>query len=210
MRIAFLGDSITEGVGASSSEKCYVKQIERILNCEALNYGVSGTRIARQIGYYNSYPITFDWDFQQRVDIMREDVDRVFVFGGTNDFGHGDSPIGDDNSRDPYTFCGGLRNLIEKLIKKYGRGKICFLLPLRRLIENIEEKKIFDYIERMKIILREYGVTFLDFYQDGLPQPIDGNDARYFIDGLHPNDLGHSIIANKICSYLMAENEGDF
>ena len=48
MKLAFLGDSITEGVGASSLETNYVSQVGKMLGCEVLNYGIGGTRIARK------------------------------------------------------------------------------------------------------------------------------------------------------------------
>ena len=207
MRIAFLGDSITEGVGASSYEKCYVKQIERKLGCEVLNYGVSGTRIARQKGYVQEFPCTFDWDFQQRARIMQDDVDKVFVFGGTNDFGHGDAELGKTDSRDAYTFCGGLHNLIEILLAKYDKEKICFILPLRRLHEEENGKRLIDYVETLRLILSEYGIEYLDFYKDVLAKPINEEDVAYFVDGLHPNDLGHMIVADKICRYLQKVEE---
>ena len=45
--INFLGDSITQGVGASSKETNYVSQTKEILNLAAANnYGISATRIA--------------------------------------------------------------------------------------------------------------------------------------------------------------------
>ena len=45
--IAFLGDSITEGVGASSPETNYVSLVGKKTGHEVINYGVSGTRIAK-------------------------------------------------------------------------------------------------------------------------------------------------------------------
>ena len=202
MKIAFLGDSITEGVGASSYEKCYVKQVEHKLQCETLNYGVSGTRIARQSKVNKNFPCMFDWDFQQRAQIMSADVDKVFVFGGTNDFGHGDAALGRENSHDPYTFCGGVRNLLEYLLEKYGKEKLCFILPLHRWDEKNEGKELSSYVEIIRKMTIEYGVPCLDLYNDGLARPINEEDTMYFTDGLHPNDLGHAIIADKICAYL--------
>lgn len=202
MKIAFLGDSITEGVGASLYEKCYVKQVEHKLQCETLNYGVSGTRIARQSKVNKDFPCMFDWDFQHRAQIMSPDVDKVFVFGGTNDFGHGDAPMGDKNSRDAYTFYGGLRNLVETLLAKYNREIICFILPLHRLDEELNGRRLIDYVAAIKEIVTEYGIACLDLYNNGLSKPYNEEDDTYFTDGLHPNDLGHSIIADKICEYL--------
>ena len=101
-KINFLGDSITEGVGASSPDKVYHQVMKREYRlAEARNYGVSGTRIARQ-----SVPLEEAWerDFCLRAAEMDRDADAVVVFGGTNDFGHGDAPIGLPSDRTPETF----------------------------------------------------------------------------------------------------------
>ena len=113
MKINFLGDSITEGVGASNIESCYVNQVAKILNCAVNNYGISGTRIARQ--KKPSSPLTFDLDFQLRAEIMDDTADYTVIFGGINDFSHGDAPLGDKFDNSPYTFCGGLKNLITTI-----------------------------------------------------------------------------------------------
>lgn len=92
MKVIFLGDSITEGVGASSGANKYVNKVAEFCKAEVKNFGVSGTRIARQTT--PSEYILFDYDFQMRVEVMSKNVDKVFVFGGTNDYGHGDAKIG--------------------------------------------------------------------------------------------------------------------
>ena len=49
MRIDFLGDSITEGAGTSGPDKVFHQVMKEKYNLKAAyNYGVSGTRIARQ------------------------------------------------------------------------------------------------------------------------------------------------------------------
>ena len=48
MKINFLGDSITWGVGASVRENSYVMQVGDMLGCEVCNFGANGTRIAKQ------------------------------------------------------------------------------------------------------------------------------------------------------------------
>ena len=49
-----------------------------------------------------------------RVDDMIPDADIVVVFGGTNDFGHGDIPFGTLGDNTKYTFYGGLDYLIKR------------------------------------------------------------------------------------------------
>lgn len=45
--VLFLGDSITEGVGASSPDKNYVSVFQSLSGANAVNYGISATRIAK-------------------------------------------------------------------------------------------------------------------------------------------------------------------
>ena len=45
--VLFLGDSITEGVGVSAPEKNYVSVFRELSGANVVNYGVSGTRIAK-------------------------------------------------------------------------------------------------------------------------------------------------------------------
>ena len=118
MKILFLGDSITAGAGLNKKEETFASLVGKSANAEVVNYGVGGTRIAR-----NSEPskdASYDDDFLQRAENMDKNADFIFVFGGTNDYGHGDAPIGDISDETPYTFCGAVNILSEYLVKNYG------------------------------------------------------------------------------------------
>ena len=91
-KINFLGDSITEGHGTSGEACFFTTLIARETGAVCRNYGIGGTRIARQT--IPSEKPRHDLDFPGRVDEMDPDADIVVVFGGTNDFGHGDAPLG--------------------------------------------------------------------------------------------------------------------
>lgn len=205
MKILFLGDSITEGVGASCPELCYVNLVKEKLGCDVVNYGISGTRIARQ--YIDTRVTFFDWDFQQRAMIMDKDADLVFVFGGTNDYDHGNAKIGECTSTDPYTFCGGLNNLVNYLVSIYGLKKLCFLLPLRRYKEDNGENSLGEYVECMRKVLKKNKIKYLDFFETGISKPQTEKNEGYFCDGLHPNDKGHEWIANQIYEYIVSSFE---
>lgn len=107
LKINFLGDSITEGAGASSFDNTYIGILNK-QNIICRNYGIGGTRIARQ--QKPSHP-QYDRDFCSRWNLMDEDADIVVVFGGTNDYGHGDAELGCNSDITPDTFyvdCGNL------------------------------------------------------------------------------------------------------
>lgn len=210
MRILFLGDSITEGIGASSHDSSYVSLVRKKTGYEVLNYGVSGTRIARQKKF--SATTLRDYDFLLRLVIMPKDADFVFVFGGTNDFGHGDLHLGNIGVRDANTFVGSLYLLIEALIAKYRREKICFILPLHRFDESPKLCKgelgdelgasLQEYVEVMTKIISSYGIDYIDLYNNGFPKPKVSTGDEYTADGIHPNDKGHELVSNAICNYL--------
>ena len=129
-KINFLGDSITEGHGTSAVGKKFTDLLAVNHGVIARNYGIGGTRVAKQIT--PSVEPRWDLDFITRAEQMEEDADAVVVFGGTNDYGHGDAPLGNMTDRDPYTFYGGLHTLYTTLIARYPGKPIVVLTPLHR------------------------------------------------------------------------------
>ena len=113
--INFLGDSITEGHGTSAPEKRYFEILKQKYNLKEVNgYGISGTRIARQ----QDSATEGRW-FCSRFNEMKDGADVVVVFGGTNDYGHGDAPLGEFSDRSDETFYGACHTLFSGLIRKY-------------------------------------------------------------------------------------------
>ena len=209
MKLLFLGDSITEGVGASCPQNNYVNTVKRTLDCTTVNYGVGGTRIARQT--YINYSTLWNYDFRLRAQIMEPNADMVFVFGGTNDYGHGNLVLGNTEEKSPNTFCGELKLLIEFLCQKYGKEKLCFILPLRRFNEdgvackgenNEMGAPLVEYVNAMRRIISEYEIDIIDLYENGFEKPLINTGDDYTADGVHPNDNGHKFIAEKICEYI--------
>ena len=113
MKISFLGDSITQGCGASEFGKGYVELFGAKYGVQAKNYGLGGTRIARQ-KEKSEYP-QYDLDFIGRVKDIDKSSDFVFVFGGTNDYEHGRAEFGTFADYGEYTFCGAVNLLSDML-----------------------------------------------------------------------------------------------
>ena len=208
-KIVFLGDSITQGAGATNEENVYLEVCAKKLGAKAVNFGVGGTRIAPQIT--PSAEAFCDEYFLLRAKKMDKDADLVVVFGGTNDFGHGDAPFGRIGDKDPATFCGAYDALIEYLMATYGKEKLLIVYPLRRRNETATNgdgskaegsKPLAEYHDAEKVVAEKCGLKSVDFWNDGdlNPNTPDGNEN--FADGLHPNDIGHRLLGEKLAEAI--------
>ncbi len=209
--ILFLGDSITEGMGTSSNDKNYVSVFAELSGAKVKNYGISGTRIARQTG--KTGEVLCDRSFLERVAEMDANADVVIVFGGTNDFANGNAKIGDFNSRNECTFYGAVHLLCERLLNKYPEAEIVFMTPLHRVTEDSKIKEIgipaelplSGYVSVIKEVAGYYGLPVLDlFYESGLQPKVAVIRENYMPDGLHPSDKGARRVAERLYGFLSA------
>lgn len=204
LTINFLGDSITEGHGTTDPDKAFHQLIKEKYHMEyAYNYGIGGTRIARQLAPTKDRT-RHDLYFELRVETMDKNADAVVVFGGTNDYGHGDAPFGKPGDDGAHTFCGAVNSLITKLKGDFPKSKIIFMTPLHRLNEEqpsgVTGKTLEDYVEAIKEICKKRDISVIDLFEIN---PLDPSDAELVPDGLHPNDAGHSIMAEVIAEELL-------
>ena len=128
--IAFLGDSITEGTGVSDIYYRYDNVLMR--ECElknVYNYGVGGTRLAHQ--EVPSEKPRYDLCFCGRAYNINPTADIVVVYGGVNDYIHGDAPIGNYGDTTPATYCGGVWFLMNYLKTAFVNKPIVFMTPAK-------------------------------------------------------------------------------
>ncbi len=201
-----LGDSITQGAGASNPKEAYVEVLKKITKAKKVNnYGIGGTRIAKKT--VPSENAIYDKDFLSRYVDMDKDADVVLVFGGTNDYGHGDAKMGTFKSRDPYTFYGALHLLCEGLAKQYLGKPIVFLTPLHRIgEENIDQNGhvLKEYVNAIKEVAAYYSFPVLDLFAvSGMQPAIPEVKETLMPDGLHPSSKGHAILAERIKYFLL-------
>jgi len=206
-KINFIGDSITYGAGVKEGANRFVDRIGRAAELAAArNYGISGTRIAKQLIPSENHLVT--GDFCTRVDDMDPDADVVVVFGGTNDFGHGNAPFGTFQDRTDETFCGACHVLMTKLLEKYPGKVIVIMTPIHRTTEDsldMKGKRLIDYVDVIKEIAQYYSLPVLDlFAMSGIQPRVPVIREKFCPDGLHPNDDGHALLADRILNFLKA------
>lgn len=206
--VNFLGDSITFGIGASCTENRYTDVLAREFGLAKVNnYGVSGSRFARQRVMTDD---PSDLDFCMRMEEMTLDADAVVVFGGTNDFGHGQAPLGMPCDREPDTFYGACHYLMRGLLERYVGKPVLIVTPLHRHDEDNPKgdgtgrklssvAPLSTYRRIIMEVAEQYALPVLDLYATSGIQPRNPVcRERLCPDGLHPSDEGHAIIARRI------------
>ncbi len=213
--IDFLGDSITEGVGVEDrANNRFDKRIERACGLKAsYNYGIGGTRLAHQIKASSEKP-RWDLCFCGRAYDLNKDADVIVVFGGTNDYGHGDAPFGTLEDTTPTTYCGAVYWLMNFLKTTYPNAQTVFMTPAHRKGDykvSSNAKKAPDaqpLIEYVKVIEeqgKKLGVPVLNLFEElGIDPNNEEERNAYTIDGLHFNDAGHEFLANALIKFLKA------
>ena len=215
--ILFLGDSITEGVGVQNRKNNrYDNVLLRECKLSATyNYGVSGTRLAHQSAA--SENPRHDLCFCSRAYDMTSAADVVVVYGGVNDYIHGDAPIGEMGDKTPATFAGGVYFLMKLLCEKYPGKPVVFLTPARCVYGDFvvhtepsrhpykkdDAMPLITYVDIIKQTASEFGVHVLDLYHTLPINPVDKEEReKYTSDGLHFNDAGHRVLADCLKTFL--------
>jgi len=218
-KVNFLGDSITEGVGVTDIANCrYDNRLAVMCQLSAVNnYGISGTRLAHQT--HPSEKPRYDLCFCGRAYNMDPDADMVVVYGGVNDYIHGDAPFGQIGDTTPATFCGAVYFLMNLLRELYGNKPVIFMTParcfLRHEVDDVNPschatkrpggKELLAYVDVIVETAKKFDVSVLDLYRDlGLDPHEQECYDTYTIDGLHFNDAGHAVLAQRLKEFIEA------
>lgn len=212
-----LGDSITEGIGATEKKNSYPSVLAQLLGAKVNNYGVSGSRIT------DTFSKEHPGAFVNRMYGMDTSADLVIVFGGTNDFWYGDCPIGKSTDSDQGTFYGALNKMMTYLKNTYSQADIIFITPYQQSKDASETRPyrrstnndyghgtLSKYRNAILDRCQYYGIPVLDLYADYELNTVDNIEAlrrygQYLCDGCHLNDSGYHLLARKIYTFVMQD-----
>ena len=154
-----------------------------------------------------SHDFTDDlWKSQVEV-ISKADIRKakiVVIEHGCNDYQSGVRIENAENPFDKNTYSGALRCAVENIRKGAPDAAIVLMTPVFNHIEEYDACNIQDfgggtlneYVEAMKKVASEYGLTFVDNYSEsGINEE---NYTEYLADGVHLTDKGSRLIADKL------------
>lgn len=217
---AFLGDSITEGVGTSAGN-IYFDYLAEKLGIIPHGYGQNGAQLNSIYG-----------QAIRMYEELGDSVDCIFVFGGTNNF-TANTPIGEwyaesteDNTmvrsfiEDFSTFRGSLNKVLSYLKHTFPTKQIIIMTPIHRGYANfgstnIQNSELYqngiglyfeEYVNSVKEAGDIWSVEIIDLYKCSGLFPIYDEYTQYFAnantDRLHPNARGHKRLSDVIASKL--------
>ena len=217
-KVNFLGDSITEGIGVSDLKYRYDKLLAEMLQLSKVdNHSISGSRMAHQT--VPSAKPWYDLTFCGRAYAMDTNADMVIVYGGVNDYIHGDAPFGEIGDTTQATFCGSVYFLMNYLRENYRDKPIIFMTPARSFLRHevddlfpsvhaakrVPGKPLIDYANAITETAKQFDIKVLDLYNDlGVDPHIPEQFEKYTTDGLHFNNEGHALMAEKLKEFIEA------
>ena len=218
-KIACVGDSITQGVGASDNSKRYTTVLAGLLGATEVNLGQSGTVLCTggnrgcnigklTVGNLNGCSV-------------------VTIMMGINDWdqaGEGYYELGEYGSTDTTTIYGAVDMWCKKIIEiKNTTGfedtKFFFITPIitswnhsvggndwNQEKTNIHGYKLRDLCQAIINVCADYKIPVLDMNKySGIyyNSAEDNSVGTFFGDGIHPNTAGHEQIAKALKEYLL-------
>ena len=233
MKVAFLGDSITDPCHVGCTKNYWGFMIEE-LDLDAKVYGVSGHQWSDVPGQINR--------IYEAKDV---DLDAIFVFVGTNDY-NANVPLGeffdykDEEvnhngqisvrkrrylNKDMSTLKGRINTVLGRLKTEFPQAQVILMTPLHRAFfqwsgdpeHNVQPPESFpnglglyidDYVEAIRKAGQIWSVPVIDLFGESGLLPENDSYVPYFAnskrDRLHPNTNGHRRIADLIEAKLNA------
>ena len=133
--------------------------------------------------------------------------DIIMVFGGINEILHTqNNSLGEYSFGQPHdksTVRGAIESLIETIRANYPDAKLFFMTPVQSnhaiFTKASNGISYYDLVDSIKTICNAYNVEYIDTANCGITTE---NNATTLGDGIHPNGLGMSLIAEYVISKL--------
>lgn len=205
----FVGDSITYGAKVSDGEQWWRHVTADLKLGNVANMGVSGSCISDNNDRGHNY--------QPLMDRYKNipGTDLIFIFMGTNDFGHNTMITTDDynatyHTDETRTLAVDLNTVIDYLQEQHPESEIILVTPIARhtATENAIGHTLQDYVDAVKAVAQTQGILVADIYDTTVSQmPL----ATHFdSDKVHPNALGHEVLGGIITAWLRENRETIF
>jgi lysophospholipase L1-like esterase len=183
-KVAFIGDSYAEGIGASDPSKRWSTLLSAANNWTETNvahqqsgYLKTGARSPCTAESCPAYTTVVP-------QVVQSGAELVILTGGANDLGQDQAAAAAAVAKTLTDLRAGLPNAVIVVVNPWWDMRVA-------------NPALSPYTEAIKAAAAAAGVTFAD-----TGQPIVGRVDRVTSDGLHANDAGHQALAETVRSAL--------
>ncbi|EPR69424.1 SGNH/GDSL hydrolase family protein [Cyclobacterium qasimii] len=206
LKVVAFGNSIT--ATRSTIEQVFAQRLpslllEKGIAAEVINSGIPGSHTG-SIKDHDLFKIKHGMD-RFETDVLAHNPDLVIIGFGTND-AHIDDSGPDGKSRIPLK---QYKSNLEFMIKELqSRGtKVLLIAPngLRGKYPEYQNVRLKQYVAVVKKLSNKYKTGLVDNfklfsdYYDSKENTVE----EILLDGVHPNDKGHALMADKICQEIV-------
>ncbi|WP_372936209.1 SGNH/GDSL hydrolase family protein [Mariniphaga sediminis] len=206
LTIVAFGNSIT--ATRKTIDKVYAQRLpeellEHGITAEVINSGIPGSHTGH-ITDNNLFKIKHALD-RFELDVLAYNPDIVIIGFGTND-AHIDSNKRNGKSRIPL---GMYRKNMEYMINQLrDRGtQVILVAPniLGNRYENFQNKRLLKYVRVVRNLADKYKLGLVDNYKLFVDYEKRTGESYegLMLDGVHPNDLGHELIARELTKAIV-------
>lgn len=197
-----IGDSISDNKNETAFMRYYDYIADELgFNINIMGEGGTGYKNREDGGYA----------FYQRVLNIPSDTNVCTVFGSINDLG---LPLGTYTDTGTDTICGCVNTFIDNYYTICPTAPIGIIspTPAGNYLPSNDNNAMALYTEELRKIAKARSIPFLDLYHCSNLRPWDETNRNLcfssasldgYGDGVHPNELGHKIIATKIREFLL-------
>lgn len=185
LRVACIGDSITEGAGIPSrSKNSYPAQLGKLLGqkYEVRNFGLGGRTMSRR----SALPY---WDERFFIKAQQWQPQIVVIMLGTND-------ANPRHWRDRDEFIRDYGEMIDTFARLSSKPKVfvCLVVPVHGAEDSreVRERISLEINPAIQKMAEEKKLPLIDLYRPFLGKP------ELFPDTVHPNQEGAALIAAEV------------
>jgi acyl-CoA thioesterase-1 len=174
--IVAMGDSLTAGYGLDPSQ-AYPAFLEKKLHRTGYRVRVINAGIS---GETSSGALSrVNW-------VLKLDPKIVVLETGANDGLRGIDP-------------GLLKKNLMRIIQRFQKHNVCVILAGMKMVTSLGEQYTRDFERVYTEVAEETSVILIPFFLEGIAQ----KPSLTLYDGIHPNESGYRIIADRVFTYVV-------